>query len=1089
MKRADDNLSIWLDADTRTFSDDTDVDEEPGTQTLNELIELADCFDLLERVWPTPAEATSTRAIGDVIGPYTLVQEIGQGGMGTVWEAKQEIPLKRRLAIKFVSSDMSGERVIQRFDSERNLLARMEHPGITRVLDAGTDDDGRPWFAMELVDGQDIMSFCKTGELSLDARLRLFVAVCEAIQHAHQKGVIHRDLKPSNVLVQTVDGKPEVKVIDFGLARALDRDEFAVTAETKTGAILGSLWHMSPEQTISGADVDTRTDVYLLGALLYRVLTGEYLLDRDVLESRDFAKTLVAIQEQQPSRPSQRVTNDWLETFSTEAGSVRANLRGELDWIVMRAIEKQPDRRYGTVAELMREVERFLNDEPINAKPPSRLYSAGKYIRRNKAFVTAIASIATAIVLTAVIATIGYVRVSEASDDAQKSLARARTSNSILSGIFEDLDLDSVDASTEPLRMQLGRRLVEASRQLQPDSVGKFAEVAELQFQLGKTLNSLHLHDEAVSVCERAYEGLREIEPNAAETREAARQLAFANLRSGRFDVAGDLLQAVLKDTEVHGSELEVLETLDILSEFCFFTREVQRATELAKRVDEGKTRLLGPTHPKTLAARTWLARLYVFSEREDLAVPILEECVAVLRESRPRHPQTISTISILAWAYGRDLRHGEGPPLAREAYELARVTFGEEHEVTYNALVQVGISAGGDGQFEQARQYLTTAIKGLRSTDGAETWLSVDARAVLTRIYQSVGAWEIGLDVAEENVQLRKQRYPADHPITLESLTQLAEYKRWVTDYAGARSILLEVLKVDDLGGLGLLAKRELGNVYFDEGKYSEAVEVFQELCDEASEVEGPFGFNGVVGRAELAKALDAAGQSDKAIELLESFELPESMEPMGVSRRKQQIIEAQLGIVFANNGRVSEGVPLIEPLTRQRIKPIYRTYLLQHLRRAWVASGQTDRVVESIRYEVEMSERQFEPNSKLMGARLLSLGADLIEFEKYDTAIELLDRAMSIAERGSWEYRLAKVRRDMAAYAALDENAPDDAITKAVDDVEASFTEARKLQDVPYPLRRRQLIRVANDVAGLMEARGQDSSAWQSRAREAVR
>src|SRR5262249_50636868 len=352
----------------------------------------------------TDAEPPAAEAPGTLIGPYKLVQPIGEGGMGTVYLAQQTAPVKRLVGVKIIKPGMGSEQVISRFKSSRQGLAFMDHPNIAKVLDAGTTASGRPFFVMELVKGVPITRYCDEQQLTPRQRLELFVPVCAAVQHAHQKGIIHRDLKPANVLVTMHDTTPVVKVIDFGIVKALGQQLTDKTLFTGFAQLVGTPLYMSPEQAgQSGLDIDTRSDIYALGVLLYELLTGTTPFDQERLRTAAYDEIRRIIREEEPPKPSKRLSTlgQAAATVSSKRGSdpkrLRQGVRGELDWSVMRAVEKGRNRRYATASAFAADVQRYLRDEPVQACPPSAGYRLRKFVSRNRGPVLAAAVVIVAL--------------------------------------------------------------------------------------------------------------------------------------------------------------------------------------------------------------------------------------------------------------------------------------------------------------------------------------------------------------------------------------------------------------------------------------------------------------------------------------------------------------------------------------------------------------------------------------------------------------------------------------------------------------------------------------------------------------------
>ncbi|MEQ9411420.1 MAG: serine/threonine-protein kinase [Fuerstiella sp.] len=355
----------------------------------------------------SPSDCTTRHEIGRVIGPYTIREQIGVGGMGLVYVAEQEQPIRRKVALKLIKPGMDSREVIARFEAERQALAMMDHPHIARVLDAGTTESGLPYFVMELVHGVRITEFCDRQRLTLQDRLQLFVDVCRAVQHAHQRGIIHRDIKPSNVLVTLHDGRPVAKVIDFGVAKALTEKLTDKTVYTSYGHLIGTPMYMSPEQAeMSGLPLDTRTDVYSLGVLLYRLLTGTTPFDEHAVRSASFDELRHIICESDPRRPSAQVSTlkgEVLQTITDQrkldVSRLTRVLRGDLDWVVMKALEKDRNRRYDSVGALADDVERHLRNEPVEARPPSPLYQLRKFYRRQRILLLTAAFVSVSLIV------------------------------------------------------------------------------------------------------------------------------------------------------------------------------------------------------------------------------------------------------------------------------------------------------------------------------------------------------------------------------------------------------------------------------------------------------------------------------------------------------------------------------------------------------------------------------------------------------------------------------------------------------------------------------------------------------------------
>jgi serine/threonine protein kinase len=461
---------------------------------------------------------------GERIGPYRLLRLLGEGGMGQVWEAEQEKPVRRKVALKLIKWGMDTKAVVARFEAERQALALMNHPNVAKVFDAGATEQGRPYFVMELVKGESITKYCDRQRLTTKERLQLFMQVCEGVQHAHQKGIIHRDVKPSNILVQVEGDKPVPKIIDFGVAKATEQRLTERTVFTEFGQLIGTPEYMSPEQAeMTAQDIDTRTDVYSVGVLLYRLLVGALPFER--LREEAFDEIRRRIREEEPSKPSTRLST--LGDASTESAAKRRTdprslarqLRGDLDWITMKALEKDRTRRYPTASELAADIRRYMKDEPVSAGAPGRVYRLKKYIKRNKG---AVYSAMCLLVVAAVLGAFGMVqtiRLSQEQKDDRLYYAGHTRASDFWAGLLLTIGLDSKDTRRilDVAERTIGGELPIPDFGFRGES-GKHMDLAGAESwradrrirmnvlsTVGRAYTRLELYDEAIRVLQKVY--------------------------------------------------------------------------------------------------------------------------------------------------------------------------------------------------------------------------------------------------------------------------------------------------------------------------------------------------------------------------------------------------------------------------------------------------------------------------------------------------------------------------------------------------------------------------------------------------------
>jgi serine/threonine protein kinase/Flp pilus assembly protein TadD len=654
-----------------------------------------------------PAEGPGAR-----LGPYTLVRAIGQGGMGTVFLAEQSEPLRRQVAIKVIRPGMDSRRVLARFEAERQALALMDHPNIAKVFDAGTTPDGRPYFAMELIDGVPLTDFCDRARLSVRRRLELFVPVCQAVQHAHQKGVIHRDLKPSNVLVTTYDGRAVPKVIDFGIAKAIGPKLTERTLETQVDSVVGTLRYMSPEQAEPGqADVDTRSDIYSLGVMLYELLTGRTPLDPSRLGGVALLELLRTIRDSDPSRPSACLHDtDDLPAVAASRGlepqRLVAAVRGDLDWIVMKCLERDRARRYETADALARDIERHLNLEPVEACPPSAGYRLRKFARRNRKLLLA----ASAFVLLLTTATAVSSWLAVRARNAERVADTERT-QALAAKARADEQAEVAEAVNKFLN---GDLLIQASAQESPD-------------------RDLKLR----TVLDRASE---KVDP-----RLSSQPLAAAR---------------------VHKTLAAAYSSLG----------EPERAERHARRSYELYLSKVGAEDPLAVGAQVNLATSLFFRRKLEDAEKLYAEALGRARRVFPRDdPVTLATMSNLAAVYGLRGRLDDSRRLLEETLEVQRRVLGEEHRETLVTMSNLAGTYANLRRFDDAHRLFDRTIELQRRHLGPGDPHTLMCMQILADVTTFEGRHREAYDLRQEVLKQGSRTLPPQHPILLSARKESA--------------------------------------------------------------------------------------------------------------------------------------------------------------------------------------------------------------------------------------------------------------------------------------------------------------------------
>jgi serine/threonine protein kinase len=706
---------------------------------------------------PGTTAAPTPSAAGPVIGPYHLLQLIGHGGMGEVWQAEQKQPVRRRVAVKLIKAGMDTREVVARFESERQALALMDHPAIAKVFDAGSTPEGRPYFVMEYVAGIPITDYCDKHRLTTRQRLELVILVCDGVQHAHQKAIIHRDLKPSNILVVEIDGKPLPRIIDFGVAKATSQSLSAGTMYTRVGAVIGTLGYMSPEQAESaGEDIDTRTDVYALGVVLYELLVGELPFDVQKLTVDEVRRRL---REQDAPRPSTKVRTLGAQSATiahnrgTDPPTLTRQLRGDPDAIVLKALEKDRARRYATPAELAADIGRCLRHEPVLAHSPSAAYRTRKYIRRHRIGVAVAAAVAVLLVAVAVAQALAVARITRERDRATRERDRADRVTTFMTDMFKVSDPSAARGNSITAREILDK----ASKEIDP-GLSKDPELqAQMMDVMGEVYDKLGLYLQAQSLLTRAVDVRRQVlGPQYLDTLWSMHNLAVVLQHEGRYAEAEKLDRETLEiDRRVMGpehpqtlismndlavvltlegrtAEAEKLhrETLDIdrrvlgpehsqtltsMHNLAIVLDDESRHAE-AEKLDretlEIRRRVLGPEHPDTLTSMNDLAvRLYGLGRYADTEKLHRETLEISRRVLGPEHPDTLASMNNLAAALSSLDRYPEAEKLERETVNISRRVLGPEHPRTAIFTYSLGQIALGEGKRDEALAHLREAV------------------------------------------------------------------------------------------------------------------------------------------------------------------------------------------------------------------------------------------------------------------------------------------------------------------------------------------------------------------------------------------
>jgi len=851
------------------------------------------------------------------VARYSLQERIGEGGFGEVYRAEQIEPVQRRVALKVLKAGLDTRAVLARFEAERQALAVMDHPCIAKVFDAGRTDQGRPYFAMEYVDGSPITDHCDRERLGTRDRLRLILRACEGVQHAHQKAVIHRDLKPSNVLVGGADGVADVKVIDFGVAKAMESPLTERTLQTEVGQIIGTPEYMSPEQAEMSGDIDTRTDVYALGAMLYELLTGHRPFDTESLRERGVEGIRKVLRETDPPRPSTRISTADRQAVTpiaanrrTTPNALAGSLRGDLDWITMKALEKDRARRYGSPAELAADIERHLRHEPVIARPPSVPYLAARFVRRHR--------IGTAVTAAAVVALVAFAaREKIQSERIAREQARSERVAAFLTDMLGEIEPQVLG---EALWSDLRRRVETAQEGRAPgEAAAALAEFDRLTAGVNPTDAAMELLDR--EILERA--------AHTVEERLGDDPLVAARLRStlgrtyrklGLYERGEPHLREALalREGNLAPDHPDVLTSRSDLGALLVDRVELETAEALARSVLEDRKRVLGPGHVDTYLAHHELAHVvgeagnpeeaeenyrialeglrrlagdddprtlevinalgFVLLERrkeseaEELWRESLERRRRVLGDDAPPTLESLSNLGFLLQATGR---LDEAEPYYREALDGMRRVLGDGHPWTLTLNSNLGYLFRQQGRLDEAEPYYRLALEGRRRVlgeDNDETIMAINNMAFLLK---ARGEIEEAESTLREALAGFRRVLGEEHPTTLSTVANLAFFlehdpERSARLYREAMDGFLRTVGEDDPEthrAMGNLAS-QLGRL----GRLDEAEELFRQVIAARARARGDDHRLTNANRCSLAQIRMRQGADEEALELLQA-------------------------------------------------------------------------------------------------------------------------------------------------------------------------------------------------------------------------